>query len=109
MPRNFGMPNHVHFIWEQFDKEEIKETSNGSFMKFNGHCFKKMLRQSNPDELKKYASEMIDRSFNFWQRDALPVILYSRQTAVGIPMRELKPTTERNGLENSNKNKKANF
>ena len=62
-------------------KEEIKETSKGSFMKFTGHCFKKMLKQSNPDELKKYTSEMIDRSFNFWQRDALPIILYSRQTA----------------------------
>ena len=50
-------------------------------MKYTGHCFKKMLRQSNPSELSKYATDKIDRKFNFWQRDALPVNLYSRQTA----------------------------
>ncbi len=72
------MPNHVHFVWEQFDKPEIKETAKGSFMKFTGHTFKKMLR-GQPAELAKYLSGSIDRNYNFWQRDALPISLYSRE------------------------------
>ena len=39
------MPNHVHFIWQQF-KNNGKETPQGSFSKYTAHQFLKTLKQN---------------------------------------------------------------
>ena len=39
------MPTHVHFIWQQLQKNG-KETPQGSFLKYTAHEFLKILKQS---------------------------------------------------------------
>jgi putative transposase len=45
------MPNHIHLIW-RIKEMNGKETPQGSFLKYTGHEFKKMLRTENPEALK---------------------------------------------------------
>lgn len=53
-----------------------KEMPHAGFMKFTGHQFKKMLSVS---ELRSYAIECHSREYQFLQRDALAVEMYSRE------------------------------
>lgn len=74
------MPNHVHFIW-RMNEPNGKETSVGSFLKYTAHAFKQLLRQCNPSELSDYAVTSANKAYEFWQRDALAVHLFSREVA----------------------------
>jgi len=44
------MPNHVHFIWQQLQKNG-KETPQGSFLKYTAHEFLKILKQNGTSKL----------------------------------------------------------
>lgn len=44
------MPNHVHFIWQQLQKNG-KETPQGSFLKYTAHDFLKILKQNGTSKL----------------------------------------------------------
>lgn len=70
------MPNHVHVIWEMMELNG-KESPHTSFLKFTGHEFLKKLRKENPELLKRFVVEEVNKSHSFWQRDSLPVELFS--------------------------------
>ena len=75
------MPNHVHLIWRA-NEPNGKESAQGSFLKYTAHEFKKMLKREKPDELFNYASDAVNKAFEFWQRDPLAVALFRKKVAV---------------------------
>lgn len=72
------MPNHIHLIWEMLEKNG-KEMPQVSFMKHTGHEFLKDLSANYPHILPFFESTQEDRKYNFWQRNSLPVLLYSKK------------------------------
>ena len=72
------MPNHVHFIWEQKNKNG-KETAQGSFLKYTAHEFLKKLKQNGESE--KYQVNASNKKHEIWQRDSLSVEIYTRDVA----------------------------
>ena len=74
------MPDHIHLLWKQI-KMNGKEFPKNSFEKFTAHRFKKKLLLENPNELNKFKLETCDRQNNFWQRDPLAVLVFSREMA----------------------------
>src|SRR6202142_2742989 len=68
------MPNHVHFIWKQLQKNG-KETPQGSFLKYTAHEFLKILKQD--DKSKAYEVNAANKKHEIWQRDSLSVELVS--------------------------------
>lgn len=74
------MPNHIHLLWEQL-KMNGKEFPKNSFEKFTAHHFKKKLKTENPEALKQFAVKTSDRAYNFWRRDPLAVLVFSREMA----------------------------
>lgn len=71
------MPNHIHLIWENMALNG-KEMPYASFMKFTGHQFLKILRLDNDPMLNHFKVERNSRDHQFWQRNALPVELYTK-------------------------------
>ena len=74
------MPNHIHLIW-RINKNNGKETAQGSFLKFTAHEFKKMLVDEHGSALEDYAVEAHNKKYEFWQRNSLAVSLYTREVA----------------------------
>ncbi|SMD41914.1 hypothetical protein SAMN00777080_0448 [Aquiflexum balticum DSM 16537] len=72
------MPNHIHLIWELLDLNK-KEMPHASFLKFTSHQFLKDLRKNNQELLTKFKVEEVNKAYCFWQRDSLPIELYSPQ------------------------------
>jgi REP element-mobilizing transposase RayT len=70
------MPNHIHVIWEMVEMNG-KESPHASFLKFAGHEFLKKLRKGNPELLENFAVNEANKSYSFWQRDSLPIELFS--------------------------------
>lgn len=70
------MPNHIHLIW-RINHLNGKETVPGSFLKYTAHQFKKMLLV-HPKKLLKFAVNAKNKRYEFWQRDALAIELYSK-------------------------------
>jgi len=64
------MPNHVHFIWQQLQKNG-KETPQGSFLKYTAHEFLKILKQNGTSKL--YEVNAANKKHQIWQRDSLSV------------------------------------
>jgi REP element-mobilizing transposase RayT len=71
------MPNHIHVIWELLESNG-KEMPHASFMKYTAHQFQKKLRIENPDYLEEFRVNNITRDYQFWQRNALPIILFTK-------------------------------
>ena len=71
------MPNHLHFIW-QIHHYNGKESPQGSLLKFTAHQFRKMLLNNQPDVLKQYEVDAANKKHEFWQRDSLAQLLYSK-------------------------------
>lgn len=74
------MPNHIHLIW-RVNELNGKETAQGSFLKYTAHEFKKMLKHDTANSLKNYAVVAKNKKYEFWQRDALAVQLYTKEVA----------------------------
>jgi REP element-mobilizing transposase RayT len=74
------MPNHVHLIW-RINEINGKETTQGSFLKYTAHEFKKMLKTDKDNNLAFYAVNAHNKNFEFWQRDSLAVHLFTKEVA----------------------------
>jgi putative transposase len=74
------MPNHIHLIWKQ-NQLNGKEMPRGSLLKFTAHQFKKTLLEQ-PDRLKDYYVGTKEKDYEFWQRDAMAIQLYSREIII---------------------------
>jgi putative transposase len=74
------MPNHIHLIW-RINEMNGKETTQGSFLKYTAHEFKKLLLSNNDAALNDFAVKAANKKYEFWQRDSLAIHLYSKQVA----------------------------
>ncbi|WP_202552423.1 transposase [Ginsengibacter hankyongi] len=74
------MPNHIHLIW-RINKMNGKETSQGSFLKYTAHEFKKILKTDMDKSLASYAVNAHNKGYEFWKRDSLAVNLFSKEIA----------------------------
>jgi putative transposase len=72
------MPTHVHFIWQQLQKNG-KETPQGSFLKYTAHEFLKTLKQNG--ESKLYEVNAANKKHEIWQRDSLSIEISNREFA----------------------------
>ncbi|WP_246343618.1 transposase [Adhaeribacter radiodurans] len=70
------MPNHLHLIWE-FTQLNGKELPHASFMKFTSHQILIDLKKFHPEVLPYFEVSLKTRKYQFWQRDSLPIHLYS--------------------------------
>lgn len=68
------MSNHLHIIWQSKGSNNIKKIQN-SFIKHTSKEFKKQLDKEG--NLKDYEVNVIDRKYNFWQRDSLNIELFT--------------------------------
>ena len=73
------MPNHIHLIW-RINKPNGKETTQGSFLKFTAHQFKKFLIEDGMS-LDRYKVDASNKQYEFWQRDPLAIQLYTPDVA----------------------------
>ena len=72
------MPNHLHLILEM-NNMNGKELPHASFLKFTAHEFKKILQSGAYNvNLNLFRVDCQSREYQFWQRDSLPIELYSR-------------------------------
>ncbi len=74
------MPNHIHLIWRTKELNG-KETAQGSFLKYTAHEFRKMLYKENKNELIYYQVDAHNKKHEFWQRDSLAILLFSKEIA----------------------------
>ncbi len=74
------MPNHIHLIWRIIENNG-KETTQGSFLKYTAHAFKKMMKLASNKELSNYKVNAANKNYEFWQRDSLAIHLYDQNIA----------------------------
>ena len=70
------MPNHIHLIWQiqdGFKQDKIQMR----FLKFTAQQMKFKLQKENPVALEQYRVNAKDREYQFWERNALSVDLWS--------------------------------
>jgi REP element-mobilizing transposase RayT len=72
------MPTHVHFIWQQLQKNG-KETPQGSFLKYTAHELLKRVKQDGTSKL--YEVNAANKKHEIWQRDSLSVEISARHFA----------------------------
>lgn len=74
------MPNHIHLIW-RIKELNGKEKSQGSFLKYTAHEFKRLLKTDKDNKLATYAVKASNKNFEFWKRDSLAVHLFTKEVA----------------------------
>ena len=70
------MPNHIHLIWQiqdGYDRASIQMR----FLKFTAQQIKFKLKDSSNIFLEEFLVDLTDRKYQFWQRNALSVDLWS--------------------------------
>jgi putative transposase len=74
------MPSHIHFIWRATSLNG-KEHPKGSFLKYTAHEFKKLLSFDPVIPLSSFKIDAHNKAYEFWQKDPLAIILYTRKVA----------------------------
>ncbi len=74
------MPNHIHLIW-RINEMNGKETTQGSFLKYTAHEFKKLLKKDEDNSLAAFAVNAHNKKYEFWKRDSLAIHLFSQEIA----------------------------
>ena len=74
------MPNHIHLI-RRIKEMNGKETSQGAFLKYTAHEFKKVLKSDKGNSLGSDAVDAHNKNYEFWKRDSLAVHLFSKVVA----------------------------
>ncbi len=64
------MPNHFHLIWKISDGFERKNVQ-GALFSFTAYEFKKKLENNEPELLKNYLVNKVDREYQFWEREPM--------------------------------------
>ncbi|MCB0544340.1 MAG: transposase [Saprospiraceae bacterium] len=68
------MPNHIHLIWQIPQTHSIGKVK-ASLFSFTAHQFRKILKEENPAELERYRVDLVDRAYQFWERNPLSVMI----------------------------------
>ena len=72
------MGNHIHIIW-QLQAGKKKEEVQRDFLKHTAQEIKKDMLINHPEELKAYLVKAKDRKYQFWERNALSVEIWSEK------------------------------
>ena len=72
------MSNHLHIIW-QLRAGKIREHVQRDFLKHTAQTIKEDLKKNNPEGLKPYLVNAKDRKYQFWERNALSIELWSEK------------------------------
>ena len=75
------MPNHIHIIWH-LRAGKIREYVQRDFLKHTAQTIKGDLMKYNPEGLLPYLVNAKDRKYQFWERNALSVELWSEKVMV---------------------------
>lgn len=70
------MPNHVHFIWQILDPHKPSNVQR-DFMKYTAQQILFKLKEENAGLAEELLVNAKDRVFQFWERNALSVELYT--------------------------------
>ena len=79
------MPNHIHLIWQiqdGFKRDKIQLR----FLRFTAQQIKFRLLETNKSKLENYRVNAKDREYQFWERNALSIDLWSE----GVFMQKLE-------------------
>ena len=72
------MPNHIHLIWQiqdGFKRDKIQLR----FLRFTAQQMKFRLLETNKSKLEDYRVNAKDREYQFWERNALSIDLWSER------------------------------
>ena len=72
------MPNHIHLIW-QLCADKKREVVQRDFLKHTAQTIKDDLIKNNPSGLIPYLVNASDRKYQFWERNALSVEIWSEK------------------------------
>jgi len=72
------MPNHLHLIW-QLRAGRKREDVQRDFLKHTAQEIKKDMQINYPSELSVYLVNAKDRKYQFWERNALSVEIWSEK------------------------------
>ena len=72
------MPNHIHLIW-RLNLMNGKENPKSSFLKYTAHQFKRLILATEPHNLQRFYVIAENKQYEFWQRDPMAIILYSKK------------------------------
>lgn len=75
------MPNHIHLIWQIQDGFK-RENIQMRFLKFTAQQMKFRLIDTNDTRLQDFHVNTSDRQYQFWERNALSVDLWSEKVFV---------------------------
>ena len=70
------MPNHIHLIWQISDAYQTHQVEQ-SFLKYTAQQIKFDLQKNNPELLKQFRVDAKDRQYQFWERNALSIDLFT--------------------------------
>jgi REP element-mobilizing transposase RayT len=72
------MPNHIHLLWK-INEGHKRETVQRDFLRFTAQKIKQDLQNTNSSDLSKFYVNLSDRQYQFWERNALSIDIYSRE------------------------------
>lgn len=72
------MPNHIHLIWQVSDRYKPQQVQQ-SFLKYTAQQIKFDLQKNNPQLLEQFRVNAADREYQFWERNALSIDLFSEK------------------------------
>ena len=75
------MPNHMHLIW-QMQAGRQRDHVQRDFLKHTAQEIKKDMRITMPAELESYLVNAKDREYQFWERNALSVEIWSEKVLI---------------------------
>ncbi len=75
------MPNHMHLLLQIPETIQDGRDIQHSLMSFTAHEFKKKILKENLLTLEDYYVGDADRQYQFWERNPLPVNIFSKEMA----------------------------
>ncbi|WP_394772503.1 transposase, partial [Mucilaginibacter sp.] len=72
------MPNHIHLIWQIQDGFK-RDNIQMRFLKFTAQQMKFKLTDTNDSRLQDFRVNTSDREYQFWERNALSIDLWSEK------------------------------
>ena len=75
------MPNHIHLLWH-LRAGKIREHVQRDFLRHTAQEIKKDMLVNNLEGLKPYLLNAKDRKYQFWERNALSVEIWSEKVLI---------------------------
>lgn len=72
------MPNNLHLIW-RINRDRARADVQRDFLKYTAQQIKFDLLANNPAKLREFEVNAKDRRYQFWERNALSIDLFSEK------------------------------